>query len=259
MSVLHKLTSEAATKINDVIPQACTPHQLDQLARLIWQGNGEGVINDDDANYLLEHIARRQGNQGLKSRPMRARPNRFAPRRRPRSPDREASRCRRRMLGGSGVMPANMRSCYTEGERAVLCIIAGEVKHHDICDLPIDKIAALAGVCRTTVQTALHEGRRQGHLRIRERPRPGQKNLTNIVEIISPEWRAWIKRGPVAHYPIGSNLLSRSNSVSTTKNQYLIKQGRWNPAERPQGAFRGVPTARMERTTSENGSGPAAA
>jgi hypothetical protein len=215
------------------------------------------VIDDHDANYLLEHIARRRGNQAFKSRPIRARPSRFAPRRRPRSPDREASRYRRRMIGGSSVMPANMRGCYTEGERAVLRIIVGEVKHHGFCDLPIDKMAALAGACRTTVQTTLHEARRQWHLRITERPRPGRKNLTNIVEIVSPKWRAWLKLQPLARYPIGSNLLSRSNLVSTTKNQYLIKR-RWNPAERPQGASRGVPTARMERTTSENGSGETA-
>lgn len=36
-------------------------------------------------------------------------------------------------------MPPNLRHHYTEGQRAVLCIIAGEVKHHGICDLPIDK------------------------------------------------------------------------------------------------------------------------
>ncbi|MFO1126400.1 MAG: hypothetical protein U1E25_14725 [Methylocystis sp.] len=78
-------------------------------------------------------------------------------------------------------MPANLRCHYTEGQRAVLCIIKGEVKHHGLCDLPIGKIAALAGVCRTTVQTTLHEARRLGHIKITERPRPGRKNLTNVI------------------------------------------------------------------------------
>lgn len=161
-------------------------------------------------------------------------------------------------------MPPNMRCRYTEGERAVLCIIAGEVKHHGVCDLPIDKIATLAGVCRTTVQTALHEARRQWHLRIIERPRPGRKNLTNVVEITWKEWLRWIKRGPPAHQPIGSNLLSRSNLVSTTKNnkdlakekndEDLEKEEKRNSTERPQGAWRGIPTATGERTTGENDS-----
>jgi hypothetical protein len=220
MNVLHKLSTETVTDIHDKISQASTS-QLDEIAREMWQGWGEGTINDDEANYLHERISQRRGNQGFKARLMRARPNRLAPRRRPRSPDREASRHRRRKLGGSGVMPANMRRWYTEGERAVLYIIGGEIKHHGFCDLPIDKIGALAGVCRTTVQTTLHEARRRGLVGITERPRPGQKNLPNIVQIISREWLAWIKRGPVAHYPIGSNLLSRSNLVSTTKNEDL--------------------------------------
>ena len=47
---------------------------------------------------------------------------------RPRSPDREASRNRRRMLGGGGALPHNIRWHYTEGERAVLCVVAGEAQ-----------------------------------------------------------------------------------------------------------------------------------
>lgn len=119
------------------------------------------------------------------------------------------------MLGGSGGLPANLRHHYTEGQRAVLAIIAGECKHHGICDLPIDKIAALAGVCRTTVQNALHEARRLGHLSIIERPRRGQKSLTNLVGIVSPEWKSWLKRGSTAHRPIGSKTVK---TVSPTKS-----------------------------------------
>lgn len=144
-----------------------------------------------------------------------SRVSRFTPRQRPRSPDRQASRDRRRRLGGSSALPDTLRHHYTEGQRAVLCIIAGEIKHHGVCDLPIDKIAALAGVCRTTVQTTLHEARRLNHIRITERPVPGRKNLPNLVEIASAEWRTWLKRGPSAHRPIGSKTV---NLASTTKN-----------------------------------------
>ena len=146
--------------------------------------------------------------------------SRFTPRQRQRSPDRQASRDRRRRLGGSSVLPDTLRHHYTEGQRAVLCIIAGEIKHHGLCDLPIDKIAALAGVCRTTVQTTLHEARRLGHIRITERPLPGRKNLSNLVQIVSAEWRAWLNRGPSAHRPIGSKSV---NLVSTTKSRDIQK------------------------------------
>ena len=103
---------------------------------------------------------------------------------------------------------------YTEGQRSVLCIVAGEVKRHGICDLPIDKIGAFAGVCRTTVQTTLHEARLLFHITITERPQPGRKHLTNVVEIVWREWREWLKRAPSAASRIGSNLL---NLASTTK------------------------------------------
>src|SRR5258707_15864010 len=137
------------------------------------------------------------------------------PRQRQRSPDRKASRDRRRMLGGSSALPDNLRQYYTEGQRAVLCIVAFEIKRHGVCDLPNDKIAALAGVCRTTVQTAMHEARRLHHIKITERPIPGRKSLPNLVEIVSREWLVWIKRVPSAARGIGSNPVIL---VSTTKN-----------------------------------------
>jgi len=37
-------------------------------------------------------------------------------------------RNRKRMLGGSSALPDTIRHHYTEGERAVLCVVAGEVK-----------------------------------------------------------------------------------------------------------------------------------
>jgi hypothetical protein len=118
-------------------------------------------------------------------------------RRRPqRSPDREKSRQRRRLLGGSGALPPGIRVRFTEGERAVLYVVGCEVKRQGICDWPIDKIAALAGVCRTTVQNALRWAERISLLTIQVREMGGgRKNLTNIVRIVSPEWKAWLARG----------------------------------------------------------------
>lgn len=247
MSALRTLASAAAATLYDAINQAQSGDQLDQLARLMWQGYGEGAISDDDATFLGSCIDRRRA-------PGRASPvghlkaggaarlasrlgSRFTPRQRPRSPDRQASRERRRRLGGSSALPDTLRHHYTEGQRAVLCIVAGEIKHHGVCDLPIDKIAALAGVCRTTVQTTLHEARRLRHVKITERPVPGRKHLPNLIEIASPEWRAWIKRGPSAHRPIGSNSL---NLVSTTKNIDTLIVG-LERVELPKRAIQGVP------------------
>jgi hypothetical protein len=234
----------AGCAIYDMINEFSGPDQLDEMGRLLWKGYGEGSIGEGEAAYLSAIIERRRP-LGCRTAPGYAKPlgkisgrlhSRFSPRQRQRSPDRKASRDRRRMLGGSSALPDNLRHHYTEGQRAVLCIVAGEVKRHGICDLPIDKIAALAGVCRTTVQTTMHEARRLGHITITERPQPGRKSLPNVVEIISHEWHKWIRRGPSAARLIGSNSLKM---VSTTKNADLRKsasekeRGRlWVPSPR---------------------------
>ena len=225
MSALRQLTSDAAGWLYDAIIRAKAGDELDNVAKLMWQGNGEGTISDADAMFLSSCIERKRPGRGASRCPgtstvevpaqdghlgVPRRISRFKPRQRS-----KASRDRRRRLGGSSALPDPLRSHYTEGQRAVLCIIAGEIKHHGICDLPVDKMGALAGVCRTTVQTTLHEARRLAHVKITERPRPGLKNLTNLIDIISPEWRTWLARGPSAHRPIGSNSLKM---VSTTKN-----------------------------------------
>jgi hypothetical protein len=143
----------------------------------------------------------------------------FRPRRYQCSPDREASRKRRRMLARDGHMPPDVRTSYTEGEAAALIVIAGEVKRQGVCDLPIDKIAALAGVCRTTVQNAMREATRLGHIEVELRPLKGRKNQTNIVRIVSREWLAWLKRGPGTGFKI-------LKFVNPTKTVDSRKEGR---------------------------------
>jgi hypothetical protein len=216
----------AGRALLDVINAAADVQHLDEVTKLLWKGYGEGVIGEGEAEYLTNAIQRRRplGRQAAPGHATQAgRVNgrvisRFVSRQHQRSPDRKASRDRRRMLGGSGGMPNDLRTQYTEGQRAVLCIVAFEIKRHGVCDFPIEKIAALAGVCRTSAQTALHEG----HLTIIERPRRGKKNLTNLIRISSKEWLAWVTRGPSAARFIGSNYVKM---VSTTKSKDLRKEG----------------------------------
>lgn len=243
------LANSEAIAIYEHVNVAESVNQLDDLARIVWTHWGRGELTDTEAEFLEAAI---HGRRPVSSRARRApgatamKPiarlnarlgSRFKPRQRPRTPDREASRGRRRRLGGSSALPDTLRHYYTEGQRAVLCIISGEVKHHGICDLPIDKIGALAGVCRTTVQTTLHEARRLGHIKITERPVPGRKHLPNLITVASSEWKAWLKRGPSAHRVIGSKTV---NLASTTKNTGLQKD-RLSRAARPQGARQGDP------------------
>lgn len=212
--------SAAAIAIYDGVNLCSDPDQLDKEAQQLWIDHGEGKISDGEATYLSSIIERRRllrrtawWHTKPLGRSVGRLCGRFTPRQRQRSPDRKASRDRRRRLGGSSALPDTLRHHYTEGQRSVLCIIASEVKRHGICEFPIDKIAALAGVCRTTVQTTLHEARRLGHITITERSRPGRKNLPNLVEIISLTWRTWIRRGPSAARLIGSAATGREFSL----------------------------------------------
>jgi hypothetical protein len=234
---------EVASAIREAINFRSSPEQLDETSRRLWQAWGAGRISDDESSHLQSLIERQRPSRqkAFSAKPagrIADRPSgRFTPRQRQRSPDRKASRDRRRMLGGSSALPDNLRHHYTEGQRAVLCIVAGEVKRTGVCDFPIDKIAALAGVCRTTVQTTLHEARRLLHIKITERPQPGRKHLPNVIEIVSPEWHTWIKRGPSAGGRIGS---SSVKMVSTTKITDLRKRvadermrAEWRPSRGP--------------------------
>jgi len=110
-------------------------------------------------------------------------------------------------------MPPDVRDKYTEGEASALTIIAREFQHHGLCDLPIGKIAALAGVCRTTVQNAIREAVRRAHITVERRPVKGRKNLTNVIRIASPEWIAWLRRGPsIGFKTLPSKILSPTKS-----------------------------------------------
>ena len=147
--------------------------------------------------------------------PMPARLNRL--RKWQTTPDREASLKRRRMLGSSSNMPPEMRAEYTESERAALTVIGDQVRKHGRCDLPIDQIAAIAGVSRTSVQNATRKARRLNHVVCLERPRRGRKSLTNIVKIVWKKWLSWLDRGSRIVRQIGFKLFH------PTKNRDLIK------------------------------------
>jgi hypothetical protein len=92
-------------------------------------------------------------------------------------------------------MPPALAAGFTQAEMAAFRIVSDEVRHHGVCALHIDAIAARAGTCRTTVKNALREARRLNLVTVQERRRRGQKSLTNLVRIVSPEWMAWIRIG----------------------------------------------------------------
>jgi len=174
---------------------------LDNLARLTWRGLAEGHIDDAAADALGTAVeARRDVFRGgggqprhRASTPASARPR--PAQRTPRSPDKQRSIERRRRQATSGILPAQLACRFTLGQVAVLAVVGRQTRSTGSCALPIDAIAAMAGVSRTLVKDALREAGRLGLVRVDERPRPGRRNDTNVVTITSAEWRTWLKLG----------------------------------------------------------------
>jgi len=186
---------------------AAHPRAIDNLSRQLWAAHAAGHLLDGEAQELAERLHQRrqppaeaQGalfpipgtSEALnRKRAWTAFPERVEQR----SPDRRASIERRRRLAASGPMPPAMACRFTVGELAVLRIVGDEVAQHGLCDRSLAELAARAGVCRKLAQRTLRMAARDGLVAIERRPRPGRKNLSNLVRIISAEWASWLQRG----------------------------------------------------------------
>ena len=167
--------------------------QLEEISRALWAAHREGCLVDADAQAVAEAVQGRRGALATKAAASQPRPPLARPKPTPRSPDRQASLERRRRQAMSGVVPSRIAANFTMGEAAVLAVVARQVQRGGTCSLPIDAIAALAGVSRSTTQNALRAARRLGLIEVKERRRRGLPSLSNIVRVISKDWAAWLK------------------------------------------------------------------
>ena len=216
-----------ADQFHVAITGARNSHALDEAARLLWRAHGEGQITDTDAEAVSEAI---QARRAAFARPGSAVPVAQATpasaRRRPaepRSPDRQASLERRRRQAMSGVVPSRIAASFTLGEVAVLTVIARQVQRGGTCSLPIDAVAALAGVSRSTVKRAVRLAVQLGLLERRERRRRGQKSDTNVLKVISSEWVSWLKLSGVG---IGGQNRTTTHSHSHSERRKAGKTGK---------------------------------
>ncbi|WP_244027746.1 hypothetical protein [Methylobacterium sp. E-016] len=221
------------------IDGARTLAEMDELSRQVWQGHGSGVLGDSEAQALAERLHGRRYaiREGIRPVGIPAgRPSLFPTRRAPASPDRAASRDRRRLLACSGPMPPALAARFTTGQLAVLRIVGDEVAAKGVCGLCIDAIAARAGVCRRLAQTAIRLAEGDGLLTIQERRHQGRKNEPNLLRIISREWQTWLRRarrvrveggGCKPMHPTDSRVLTSGITSPTAPSKKLPeRQGR---------------------------------
>lgn len=231
-----ELSSKLGIQIAAAVEKAMTTPQLDQLAKMTWRGVCDGYISFGDAECIQSRIealradkkAFVQGTLPLRPKPPLngsrepARPRSFERSPHPRSPDRAASIRRRREEIASGMLLPHIAAHFTPGEIAALSVIARDVEIRGECSQCVDAIAAVAGVCARVVQKGQRLAQRLGLLTIEERPQPGRKNLSNIVRIVSPEWRAWLN---LAGDRVNGNTRP-GKKIDISKNMFR----RWSPA-----------------------------
>jgi hypothetical protein len=91
-------------------------------------------------------------------------------------------------------VPPELIDQFTQGEHAVITVVAGEIARAGACTWCLDRIAAVAGVCKTLARAAIRKARNVGLLFSIERRRRGQKSLTNVVRVLRRSWSTWLQR-----------------------------------------------------------------
>ena len=185
-----------AQQLAGAISHASSPQELDQLARDIWRAHGSGVLTDDEAQAAAESVHAKKTTAGTQQVAcgLKVASCAFPRARQQRSSDKQASIERRRRLAACWPLPPALASQFTTSEQAALRVIADEMKRYGSCAMFIDKVAAIAGTCRTVVKNTLRKARALRLLTVEERRRKGQRSLTNVVRFLCTAWRHWINR-----------------------------------------------------------------
>src|SRR3954453_11450018 len=158
--------------------------ELARVSGLLWRAYAAGQVSEEQASELSDKLEARKALPG----PQKPAQRRFGSR--PRS---GASMERRRRWAASGALPPALACRFTLAEVAVLAVIAAEHRKRGDCRLTNKEIADVAGVCLTSVKNALRAARALGLLSLEERRLTAFRNDSNVVRIIAPEWRAWLR------------------------------------------------------------------
>lgn len=180
-----------ASDLSKAITQAVNLASLDLAAKRMWSKLADGSITDNVADVLSSAIeARRAALKGHREQNASKTPT---SRPRPcRSPHKAKSIARRRGLAASGAVPGTIAANFTTGEIAALTVIARQCQCSRSCNWFMDRIAAVAGVSRTTVRNALRQAQALGLISVQERRQTAWRSDSNVIRIVSSEWLAWL-------------------------------------------------------------------
>lgn len=160
---------------------------LPELRAALWRSYASGQVSEAEATRLSEAIEARAKGPSTLCQPAQRRP-RF-------SPGVRGERMRhRRRLAASGPLPPNLACLFTLAELAVLRVVGDEWRTRGQCTRSHVELADRAQVSPTTVKRALAEARRLGLVEVLQRRVRNDRNLPNIVRVISPEWSTWLRR-----------------------------------------------------------------
>ena len=183
--------------------EAAPRMDLDKIAALMWRACADDRITEAEVTDLSNLIDLRRIVPEVAKAPRRSQGSR------PRTPD---SMRRRRRLAASGRLPPALASHFTLAEMAVMAVVAMEVLKEGQCRMCIERIAACAGVCRTTVKNAMRHAKELKLITVEERRQTFWRNLTNVVRIVSPEWEAWNRLAPVPYHLRGGGKVPTGTS-----------------------------------------------
>ncbi|WP_320188464.1 hypothetical protein RMS29_026630 (plasmid) [Agrobacterium rosae] len=180
---------------------ACSLDQIDAYAKAAWVLNGEGLISNENMEYLepvIEHrrqMFRPDSCSAGRCGRVPFSPSRFPCHRRAGIPPekRAASWLRRRGLAKDCPIPTCLARMFTVSKLAVLAVVAGAVMERGQSDMSLPEIAAKAGVGCTIARYALRQATELGLIVTTENRQRGRRNLPNTIRIVAASWLKWLQ------------------------------------------------------------------
>lgn len=226
--------------------------QIDDFVRLLYGrlSVGAGGQLHDDQTEILAQMAQDRRAELNEAREKRlpaassyfpARPKSDQSRQQAARGKRDSDRwARKQRLGGLAALPpADDYAGFTEGERAVLYIVAADVRELGACRCTVAEIADRAGVGQTTARNAIRKARARGLLKVEHRPQWRNKWLSNVITIVCRTWQQWLARFRPNLGLRGFKGVKKAPSTDTPGKEY--KSGR--PFHQPNGG----PSGRFQR------------